>query len=182
MFFHQLLLDLRMEKLQMNKDVILTTEGFKQLKEELEYLIKVRRKEVAARIKQSIEFGDISENSEYDDAKNEQAFVEGKISQIKEMISNAQIIDNRRVHTDKVDIGSLVTLKDMETKKNYEYHLVGFAEADPNNHKISNESPVGKAILGKKCGEVVEVNAPLGIISYRVMKICRNNNNKVKSK
>lgn len=165
----------------MNKEVILTTEGYKNLKDELDYLTKVRRKEVAARIKQAIEFGDLSENSEFDDAKNEQAFVEMKISQIKEMITNAQVIDNRRVHTNVVDIGSMVTLQETKTKKTFEYHLVGFAEADPTNHKISNESPVGKAILGKKSGDTVEVKAPMGINTYLIMKIGRNNNHQDKS-
>lgn len=166
----------------MNKDVILTTEGLKQLEEELDHLLNVRRREVADRIKQSIEFGDLSENSEYDDAKNEQAFVEGKISQIKEMLSNAQIIDNRKVHTGMVDVGSIVTLRDVKTKKLFKYHLVGFAEADPNNHKISNESPVGRAILGKKSGEVVEVIAPSGKTTYKILKISRNTQKKITSK
>ena len=164
------------------KEVILTTEGFKELQKQLDFLTKVRRKEVADRIKQSIEFGDLSENSEYDDAKNEQAFVEGKILQLKEMLTNAQVIDNRKVHTDKVDVGSLVTLRDMSTKRLSEYHLVGFAEADPENHRISNESPVGRAILGRKSGEIVEVEAPQGIVRYRIVKISRNSHNKPKKK
>ena len=163
-----------------NKEVILTNEGLKHLEKELDHLTKVRRREVADRIKQSIEFGDLSENSEYDDAKNEQAFVEGKIAQLKDMILNAQLIDNRRVHTDKVTVGSVVKIKNVDTGDRFQYLLVGFAEADPDNNRISNESPVGKAVLDKKAGDIVEIEAPSGTVRYKVMSISRNNHKKTK--
>ncbi|RJQ32100.1 MAG: transcription elongation factor GreA [Actinobacteria bacterium] len=156
------------------KEVVLTPEGYKKLEEELNHLTTTKRKEVADRIKQSIEFGDLSENSEYDDAKNEQAFVEGRISQLRDMLSNVKVIDDRRATTSKVSLGSLVTLKDLETKEKMDYLVVGFAEADPTNHKISNESPVGQAIMDKKAGETVTVETPQGQLQYRILKISRN--------
>ena len=157
-----------------SKDVILTLEGFKKLEQELDYLLKTKRKEVAARIKQSIEFGDLSENSEYDDAKNEQAFVEGRIAQLKELIANAQFIDDKKVPADTVSLGSRVNLRDLQTNEKLSYLLVGFAEADPGNHKISNESPVGRAILGKKARQTVEVETPGGCFKYRIISISKN--------
>ncbi len=158
----------------MDKEVILTKEGYKKLQEELDLLVNSKRREVAERIKQAIEFGDLSENSEYDDAKNEQAFVEGRISQIKEMVANASFIDDKKASTKEVAIGSKVNLRDMETSEKLSYQMVGFAEADPANHKISNESPVGKAILGKKAGETVEVTTPGGTLKYRIISITSN--------
>lgn len=158
----------------MDKEVILTEEGYQKLQDELEYLLHTKRKEVAERIKQSIEFGDLSENSEYDDAKNEQAFVEGRIVQLKELIANATFIDDKKASTDMVGIGSQVNLRDLETNEKLTYLMVGFAEADPGNHKISNESPVGKAILGKKAGETVEVETPGGCLKYRIISISKN--------
>lgn len=160
----------------MNKEVILTSEGYKKLQEELDYLLKVKRKEVAARIKQSIDFGDLSENSEYDDAKNEQAFVEGRIAHLKELLSNAKFIDHRKTSSNIVSLGSEVKLRDLQTNEKFSYLVVGFAEADPANHKISNESPVGKAILGKKAKEIVEVQTPEGTLKYRILSISRNSN------
>lgn len=160
----------------MDKEVILTSEGYKKLQDELEYLLTVKRKEVAARIKQAIEFGDLSENSEFDDAKNEQAFVEGRISQLKELLSNAKFIDLRKTSTSMVTIGSTVNLRDLQTNEKFTYSLVGFAEADPAKHRISNESPVGKAILGKKAKDIVEVQTPEGTLKYRILSISRNSN------
>ena len=157
-----------------SKEVILTSEGFKKLEQELDYMLKTKRREVAKRIKQSIEFGDLSENSEYDDAKNEQAFVEGRIAQLKELITNAQFIDNKKVPAGTVNLGCKVNLRDMQTKEKLSYLLVGFAEADPGNHKISNESPVGRAILGKKAGQTVEVETPGGCYKYRIISINKN--------
>lgn len=158
----------------MDKEVILTKEGYKKLEEELDILLNTKRREVAARIKQAIEFGDLSENSEYDDAKNEQAFIEGRISQIKEMIANATFIDNKKTSSDVVAVGSTINLRDVQTSEKLSYQMVGFAEADPANHKISNESPVGKAILGKKAGETVKVTTPGGTLKYRIMSITGN--------
>ncbi len=160
----------------MEKEVILTEEGYQKIHNELEHLTNVKRKEVAERIKQAIEFGDLSENSEFDDAKNEQAFVEGRISQLREMISNATFIDHKKTPSDIVAVGSNVNLRDMETNEKLSYQMVGFAEADPANHKISNESPVGKAILGKKAGETVDVQTPGGTLKYRIISISANGN------
>ncbi|ACV61203.1 transcription elongation factor GreA [Desulfofarcimen acetoxidans DSM 771] len=153
------------------KEVILTVAGLKNLEEELEQLKSVRRREIAARIKQAIEFGDISENSEYEDAKNEQAFIEGRILTLEKMLRNAKIIDDENIDIEAVHIGSKVLLKDLEFGDEFEYTIVGSVEADPGASKISNESPVGKAILGKPKGSVVEVNVPAGILKYEIMDI-----------
>ena len=153
------------------KEVILTMEGLQKLEAELEYLKIVRRKEVAERINQSLEFGDISENSEYEDAKNEQGFIEGRILAIEKMLRNARVIDAGEIHTDVVSLGSKVSLKDMETGDLLEYYIVGSAEANPGNHKISNESPVGKALMGKKVNDIVTVNVPVGQLKYKIISI-----------
>ncbi len=152
------------------REIILTQEGYQKLQEELDYLVNQKRKEVAERIKASIDFGDLAENSEYNDAKEEQAFVEGRIAQLNELLSRAKIIN--QVHDPNcVSIGSYVTLRDLETNGTNEYLIVGSIEADPSNHKISNESPVGKAIIGKKVGEIVEVEVPEGKIAYQIIGI-----------
>ncbi|HHW44822.1 transcription elongation factor GreA [Desulfofundulus thermobenzoicus] len=152
------------------KEVILTVEGLKQLERELEELKTVRRREVAARIKQAIEFGDISENSEYEDAKSEQAFVEGRILTLEQMLRNARVIDDH-AGTEEVTLGSVVLLKDLEYGDEVEYTIVGSVEADPGAHKISNESPVGRAIMGQKKGSVVEVSVPAGLLKYQIIDI-----------
>ena len=153
------------------KEVILTIEGLKKLEEELEQLKSVRRREVAQRIKQAIEFGDISENSEYEDAKNEQAFIEGRILTLETMLRNAKIIDDENLGTEVVSVGSKVMLRDLEFGEEFECTIVGSAEADPGNNKISNESPVGKAILGCPKGETVEVVVPAGFLKYQIVDI-----------
>lgn len=154
-----------------NKQVILTYEGLKKLEEELEYLKTVKRKEVAERIKQAIDFGDISENSEYDEAKNEQAFIEGRIATLETMLRNAKVIDEEDITVDVVSIGSTVKLMDLENNEEVEYTIVGPAEADPSSFKISNESPVGKAILNKAIGDIVTINVPDGVIKYKILEI-----------
>ncbi|AGA59679.1 MAG: transcription elongation factor GreA [Thermobacillus sp.] len=154
-----------------DKEIILTQDGLKRLEEELENLKSVKRREVAERIKIAIGYGDISENSEYEDAKNEQAFIEGRIITLEKMLRNARIINNDEIDTDTVSIGSIVTVEDVEYGDTMEYVIVGTAEADPSQNKISNESPVGKAILGKKKGTVVDVNVPAGIIKYKIVDI-----------
>ncbi|MGO4371275.1 transcription elongation factor GreA [Paenibacillus sp. MCAF20] len=141
------------------------------MEEELETLKSIKRREVAERIKVAIGYGDISENSEYEDAKNEQAFIEGRIITLEKMLRNARIINNDDIDIDTVSIGSIVTVEDMEFGDTMEYAIVGTAESDPLQNKISNESPVGKAILGKKKGTVVEVNVPAGIIQYKIVDI-----------
>lgn len=153
------------------KEVILTVEGLKKLEDELELLKSVRRREVAERIKQAIGFGDITENSEYEDAKNDQAFIEGRILTLEKMLRNARIIDDENIGTEVVGIGSTVLLKDLERGEEFEYTIVGSIEADPSRNKISNESPVGKAILGLPKGSIVEVNVPAGVLKYQIVDI-----------
>jgi len=155
------------------KEVILTVEGLKKLEEELELLKTVKRREVAERIKQAISFGDISENSEYEDAKNEQAFIEGSILTLEKMLRNAKIIDDENLNTEVVSLGSTVLLKDLENGDEFTYTIVGSIEANPGANKISNESPVGKAILGQPKGEVVEVDVPAGRLKYQILDILR---------
>ena len=157
----------------MGNQCLLTSEGHSKLLEELDLLTNVKKKEVSARIKTAIEFGDISENSEYDDAKNEQAFVEGRISQIKDMLSDFQLIEDCEITTDSVCVGCCMVLKDLETGEKDNYRIVGSAEADPENHKISNESPVGKAVMGKGSGEIVDVPTPSGNIKYKIISISK---------
>lgn len=153
------------------KETVLTLEGLNKLEKELEYLKTVRRREVAERIKQAIEFGDISENSEYEDAKNEQGFIEGRILSLEKMLRNAKVIDDEEVQTDKVSLGSKVFITDLETNEELVYTIVGSAEADPSAQKISNESPVGKSLLGKEIKEIVEISVPVGILRYRIERI-----------
>ncbi len=153
------------------KETILTAEGLKKLEEKLELLKSVRRLEVAERIKQAISFGDISENSEYEDAKNEQAFIEGEIITLEKMVRTAKVIENDGRNNDLVMLGTTVNLKDVALKETVEYTIVGSAEADPLEHKISNESPVGVAIMGKKSGDTVEVSVPDGVIKYKIVSI-----------
>jgi transcription elongation factor GreA len=146
----------------MPKDVILTAEGLEKLQEELETLTTERRREVAARIKEAREFGDIAENSEYDDAKNEQAMVEARIAALEEKVRSAQVIDAKDLSTDSVQIGSIVHVKDEKTGKSQKFTIVGSAEANPAESKLSNESPVGRALLGHKRNDVVSVQVPRG--------------------
>lgn len=153
------------------KEVILTPDGLKKLEDELEQLKSVKRREVAERIKIAISYGDISENSEYEDAKNEQAFIEGRIITLEKMLRNAKIINNDEVDVNLVSVGSTVIVKDLEFGDDLEYKIVGSAESDPLNNKISNESPLGKALLGKSKGATIEVTAPAGIIKYEILEI-----------
>ncbi|MDD3840483.1 MAG: transcription elongation factor GreA [Clostridia bacterium] len=157
----------------MRKQIILTKEGLDKLEGELEYLKTVKRLEVAAKIKEAMSFGDLTENSEYDEAKNEQAFIEGKIIKIENMLKKAKIIDQDDITTDVVSIGSTVKVLDMEFDEEIKYTIVGSAEADPINDKISDESPVGKALIGKKVGDIVEVSVPDGIMKYEILEISK---------
>ena len=155
----------------MPKDVILTAEGLSTLKSELEHLSTTRRREVAARIKEAREFGDISENAEYDDAKNEQAMLESRIAQLQERLRMASVIETKDLSTDVVQIGSVVHVKDEKTGKSVKYTIVGSAEASPAEQKLSNESPVGKALLGHKRGEEVVFSTPRGERRLKITKI-----------
>jgi len=155
----------------MEREVVLTEEGYNKLKVEIEHLQTVKVREVAERIKEAREFGDISENSEYDDAKNEQAQVAARIIMLEQQLRNARVVAPENVSTESVSIGARVTVKDLATKKNNEYAVVGSAEADPRAHRLSSESPLGKALLGKKKGEKLLVTTPRGAMEYQVMKI-----------
>jgi transcription elongation factor GreA len=148
--------------------VILTPEGYDSLKQELDVLRGDRRREIAERIRTAREFGDIAENAEYDDAKNQQAMLELKIAQLEERLAHARVIDTSDVDT----VGSVVRLRDVDAKETIEYHIVGSAEANPAEQKLSNESPVGKAIIGRKKGETVEVTTPRGsVVKFKIMEI-----------
>lgn len=155
------------------KDVVLTVDGLKKIEAELEQLKTVRRKEVSQRIKVAIAHGDISENSEYDEAKNEQAQVEERIFKLENMVRSARIIDDEDISTDVISVGSKVKVLDVEYDEEVLYSIVGSAEADPYEGKISNESPVGDALLGHEIDDIVEVQVPDGIIKYKVLEISR---------
>ncbi len=155
------------------KETILTYEGLKKLEEELEYLKTEKRKEVAERIRVALGFGDLSENSEYDEAKNEQAQVEMRIAELENKLRNVKLIDEDEIDTKTVQIGNTVQVLDMEYDEKINYTIVGSTEADLLENKISNESPIGQALLGKKKNDVVEVEAPAGILSFKILKITK---------
>ncbi len=159
-----------------SEEILITKEGLKKLKDELQLLKTVRRGEVASRLKEAISYGDLSENAEYEEAKNEQAFVEGRILELENQIKNAKIIaehvQTKSVKGAVIEIGSVVTVRNKTDGDEPEtYTIVGSMEADPINHKISNESPIGKAILGSQKGDVVEVVAPAGKFKYEILKV-----------
>lgn len=153
------------------KEVILTREGYEKLRSEIEYLQTEKRREIAERIRIAREFGDISENAEYDDAKNEQAMLEHRIATLEERLLEARVVEDSEITTDVVSIGSTVRLKDVEANETIEYHIVGSAEANPADRKLSNESPVGRAIMGHKKGETVDVTAPRGTLKFKILEI-----------
>jgi transcription elongation factor GreA len=153
------------------KEVILSLEGLKKFEQELEHLKSVKRREVAERIKTAREFGDISENSEYEEAKNEQAFVEGRILTLEKLLRNAKLMDEVEGDPNVSRVGSTVKVEDLEMKETLEYTIVGTNEANPLENRISNESPVGKSLLGKKVGATVEIQVPAGSIRYKVLSI-----------
>ena len=155
----------------MDREVILTEEGYTKLTEEIEYLSTTKRREVAERIKEAREFGDISENSEYDDAKNEQAQLEYRIQSLEQKLRNARVIDTEHVSTETVSIGARVTLREAGGDAVREYSIVGSAEADPKNARLSNESPVGRALLGRRKGDKVTIPAPRGALQYEIVSI-----------
>lgn len=153
------------------KEIILTREGLKKLEEELDDLKSVHRREVNERIRQAKEFGDISENAEYEDAKQEQAFVEGRVLKLEAMIRNARIIDQSDFIADQVHLGAIVKVKEMGKGQSHEFTIVGSAEADPKNARLSNESPLGAALMGHKHGETIDVTTPRGVMKYKIEAI-----------
>lgn len=157
----------------MAKQILLTDDGLKKYEQELEDLKTVKRKEIADKIKVALSFGDLSENSEYDEAKNEQAKVEARIAELEVMLKNVKVIDDDDINTERVTVGSKVTVLDLEYEEECVYRVVGSAEADPKAGLISDESPVGKALLGHMVGDEVVAEAPVGELSFRILQISR---------
>jgi transcription elongation factor GreA len=153
------------------RDVLLTQEGYEKLQEELQSLSTDKRREVADRIRVAREFGDISENSEFDDAKNEQMMLEKQIAKLEERLRSARIIDPSEADAGAVDVGLQVTVKDVDRKRDATYRIVGSAEADPSAGRLSNESPVGRALMGRKKGETIEVSVPAGVLKLKIVNI-----------
>ena len=156
-----------------SKKFVMTYEGVKKLEDELEYLKTTKRREITEKIKVALGYGDLSENSEYDEAKNDQAFTEGRIVTLENMLKNAVVVDESEIPHDIVSVGSKVKVKDYDFDEEVEYSIVGSAEADPMNFKISNESPVGKGLIGKKIGEIVEIPVPDGVSKFEILDIRR---------
>lgn len=156
-----------------NKQILLTSEGLKKLEEELEYLKTEKRKEVAEKIKHARGFGDLSENSEYDEAKDEQAKVELRIAEIEKMLKNVKVIGDDDINVDVAGVGSKIRIYDYDFDEEVSYTIVGSTEADPENGKISDESPIGKALLGKKAEDTVDVETPGGVVKLKVLEIGR---------
>ncbi len=152
------------------KKIMLTQDGYNKLVEKLDYLKSVKRIEISERLKAAIALGDLSENSEYDDAKNEQGRLEGEISELEAKLRNSEII-SAQTSSDKIAIGSTVTVRDVELNTTATYMIVGSTEADPDNDKISDESPLGNALLGKSAGSTVQVHAPIGIIAFEILDV-----------
>ena len=152
---------------------VLTNDGLVKLEQELEELKTVKRKEIASKIKVALSFGDLSENSEYDEAKNEQAKVEARIAQLESMLQDVTLVNEDELDTEKIHIGSRISIKDLEINEVLEYRIVGSTEANPAEGKISDESPVGKALLGRSPGEIVEVDVPAGAIQFEMLEIIR---------
>ncbi len=155
----------------MAKPILLTDEGLKKLENELEELKTIKRKEISEKIKVALSFGDLSENSEYDEAKNEQAIIESRIATIEAMLKNVKLLDEEEISTEAVNVGSKVTVKDVEYNEDIVYTIVGSTEADPANGKISDESPIGKALLGHRVGDSIEVEAPAGLLKFDILAI-----------
>ena len=155
------------------KNVKMSAEGYAKLEKELEYLITVKRAEVAQKLKEARAFGDLSENAEYDEAKNEQGILEARISEMEITLANAIVVDDSQLSKDEVGVGSIIKIKDIELDETSEIQIVGSTEADPDNGKISDESPVGLAVLKKKAGDIIEVEAPIGIIKMQIIEIIK---------
>ena len=154
-----------------DKEIVLTAEGLAKLEQELDELKSVHRREVNDRIRQAKEYGDLSENAEYEDAKQEQAFIEGRILKLEGMIRNARLIDESEYAADEVHLGAVVKIKEIKSNDSYEFTIVGSAEADPPNSRISNESPLGSSLMGHKKGATVDVSTPRGVVKYKIEAI-----------
>ena len=165
-----------------DKEIVLTAEGLSKIETELDELKTNHRREVNDRIRQAKEYGDLSENAEYEDAKQEQAFIEGRILKLEAMIRNARIIDESEYAADEVHLGAVVNVRDMKKNDGYEFSIVGSAEADPSNQRISNESPLGRALMGHKKGTVVDVITPRGLAKYKIESIKSNSPKKAAKK
>lgn len=157
--------------MQAENEVILTARGLKKMEDELDQLRTVSRKRVADRIRESKQFGELSDNSEFEDAKNEQAFVEGRIEELRQILAAARVVESEDILTDEVSIGCIVGVKDLDSGDQWEWTIVGTFEADPAEDRISNESPVGEALIGLKIGEIAEIEIPAGRAKYEVMSI-----------
>lgn len=155
----------------MAKQIVVTESSYQKLKEELDYLKNVKRKEAAENVGIARSFGDLSENSEYDEAKNEQAKIEAQISELEETISHAKVISDHEIQTDMVNVGIFVTVYDMDYDEEVEYQIVSSREVDPLENKISDQSPIGKALIGTKVGDIISVEVPDGVAKFKVMKI-----------
>jgi transcription elongation factor GreA len=156
-----------------DKELVLTEQGFKRIREELDHLRLVHRKEIADRIRDSKEYGELSENSEYEDAKTEQAFVEGRILELKHILQTAYVVTDSEISTDVVGVGCKVKVHDLGSDDEWVYSIVGSAEADPEANKISNESPVGEALINHKAGDIVDVIIPAGTAQYKIIEISK---------
>ena len=157
----------------MAKQIIVSQEGLKKLQQELEHLKTVKRKEVALAIQKARAYGDLSENSEYDEAKNEQAEIEGKIAHLEETLENAIVLDDSELGTDKVNVGNKVMVHNIDTDEDCEYKIVSTTEADPMQFMISDDSPLGKALLGQRKGDSINVETPMGIVKYTITNISK---------
>lgn len=155
------------------KSVKMSAEGYAKLEKEIEYLITVKRAEVAQKLKEARAFGDLSENAEYDEAKNEQGILEARINEMEVTLANATVVDDSQLSKDEINVGSVIKIKDIELDEISQIQIVGSTEADPDNGKISDESPVGLAVLRKKAGDIVEVEAPIGIIKMQIVEIIK---------
>lgn len=155
------------------KSVKMSAEGYAKLEKEIEYLITVKRADVAQKLKEARAFGDLSENAEYDEAKNEQGILEARINEMEVTLANATVVDDSQLSKDEINVGSVIKIKDIELDEISQIQIVGSTEADPDNGKISDESPVGLAVLRKKAGDIVEVEAPIGIIKMQIVEIIK---------
>jgi transcription elongation factor GreA len=165
-----------MREEEQNEKILISRHGYEELVKRLEYLKTVKRAEVSEKIKQSIAFGDLSENAEYDSAKQEQAFLESEIADIEAQIAKAEIIDEKAVETDKVNVGCKVELRNVDLKTKIVFHITGPLEADPDNSRISWTSPVGQGLMGHKVGDIVEISVPKGKVRFKIVKIERGKN------